>query len=54
MKLFKLSTAVLAITMMLFTACKSKSAKDLIVNKWKMIDVSSDDGKNMNEAEKKE
>ena len=54
MKLFKLSTAVLALTMMLFTACKSKSPKDLIVNKWKVTDVSGDGAKGMTDADKKQ
>ena len=54
MKLLKLSTAVLALTMMLFTACKSKSPKDLIVNKWKVTDVSGEGAKNMSDSDKKE
>ena len=54
MKLLKLSTALLALTMMLFTSCKSKSPKDLIVNKWKVTDVSGEGAKNMSDAEKKD
>ncbi len=54
MKLFRLSSAVLIMAALLFTGCKGKSAKDLIVNKWKLTDVSGEGAKGMSDAEKKE
>ena len=40
MKLTKLITVVLLVTAIAIASCKSKSAKDLIVNKWKVTNVS--------------
>lgn len=54
MKLFKLSSLVLLLAALIFTGCKSKAAKDQIVNKWKLTAVSGDGAKEMPEAEKKD
>jgi hypothetical protein len=54
MKLFKLSTALLLVTALFFTACKGKSAKDLIANKWHLTEVTGDGTKDMTAEQKKE
>lgn len=54
MKLTKLFTAVLLLTSVVFFSCKSKSPKDLIVNKWKLTEVSGEGSKTMSDAEKKD
>ena len=40
MKLTKLLTAFLLFTTVAVVSCKSKSAKELIINKWKVTDIS--------------
>ena len=40
MKLIKLFTAVLATATLMMIGCKGKTAKDLVVNKWKITDMS--------------
>lgn len=52
MKLTKFTTAILLVMFVAFAGCKSKSAKELIVNKWKITDVSGDGAKEMSETEK--
>lgn len=54
MKLFRLSTIALLLAALFFTGCKSKSAKELIVNKWKLTEVSGEGVKEMSDTEKKE
>ena len=54
MKLFRSSTIALLLAALFFTACKSKSTKDKLVNKWTLTDVSGEGIKNMSESEKKE
>lgn len=54
MKLFRLSAVTLMLTALIFTGCKGKSAKELIVNKWKLTELSGDNAKEMTDAEKKE
>ena len=53
MKLFKTTTVLLLFTSLLFTACKGKSGKDFIANKWKMTNISGEGAKDMSEDEKK-
>lgn len=53
MKLFKLSTIILLLLSVFFIACKGKSAKDLIVNKWKLTEVTGEGTKNMTAEQKK-
>jgi Lipocalin-like domain len=53
MKLFRLSAVALMLVALIFTGCK-KSAKELIVNKWKLTALSSENAKEMSEEEKKE
>lgn len=43
MKLFRLSAITLMLATLFFSGCKSKSAKELIVNKWKFTDVTGTD-----------
>lgn len=54
MKLFRLSSFALLLIAFTFTGCKSKSAKELIVNKWKLTELSGDNAKDMPAEEKKE
>jgi hypothetical protein len=54
MKLLRSSSMALLLAALFFTSCKSKSAKDLIVNKWTLTDVSGEGIKNLSEDEKKE
>ncbi len=54
MKLIRLSSVVLLLGALFFTGCKGKSAKELIVNKWKLTEVSGEGVKDMSDAEKKE
>ena len=44
----------LLLAALFFTGCKSKSAKELIVNKWKLTEVSGEGAKDITDAEKKE
>jgi hypothetical protein len=54
MKLFRLTSIALILMALFFTGCKGKSAKELIVNKWKLTELSGDNAKEMTDAEKKE
>ena len=54
MKLFRLTSIALMLTALIFTGCKGKSAKELIVNKWKLTELSGENAKEMTEAAKKE
>lgn len=54
MKRIKSLTAILAAAVLLFMGCKSGSAKDNIVNKWKLTDVSGEGASKMSDGEKKE
>jgi hypothetical protein len=54
MKLFKLSTVLLFTAAIVFVSCKGKSAKDQIVKKWQVTDISGKRFADMPEAEKKE
>jgi hypothetical protein len=54
MKLFKLSSMALLLAALFFTGCKSKSAKEMVVNKWKLTEVSGEGAKDISDAEKKE
>lgn len=54
MKLFKLASIALLLASLFFTACKSKSAKELIVNKWKLTEVSGEGVEGISETEKNE
>lgn len=53
MKLFKLSTIILLLLSVFFIACKGKSAKDLIVKKWKLTEVTGEGTKEMTDDQKK-
>ncbi|MEP7238983.1 MAG: hypothetical protein ABI685_13985, partial [Ferruginibacter sp.] len=54
MKLLRLSSIALLLGALFFAGCKGKSAKELIVNKWKLTDVSGENAKDMSDTEKKE
>jgi Lipocalin-like domain len=54
MKLFRSSSIALLLTALFFTACKSKTAKELIVNKWKLTEVTGEGAKKMSDTEKNE
>ncbi len=54
MKLFRLSALAFMLVALIFTGCKGKSAKELIVNKWKLTELSGENAKEMTDAEKKE
>lgn len=54
MKLFRLSSIALLLTALFFTGCKGKSAKELIVNKWKLTEVTGEGAKEMSDTERKE
>ncbi len=54
MRLFRLSSIALVLVALSFTACKSKSAKELIVNKWKLTELTGEAAKEMSETAKKE
>ncbi len=54
MKLTKLFAAVLLVTTVALVSCKSKSAKDLIVNKWKISNVSGGEAGKMSDSIKTE
>jgi len=54
MKLIKVSSMALLLATLFFAGCKGKSAKELIVNKWKLTEVSGEGIKDMTDAEKKE
>jgi hypothetical protein len=54
MKLFRLTSIALILAALIFTGCKGKSAKELIVNKWKLTELSGENAKEMSDAEKKE
>jgi hypothetical protein len=53
MKLFRLSAVALMLVALIFTGCK-KSAKELIVNKWKLTEVTGEGAKEMSDEEKKD
>jgi hypothetical protein len=54
MKLFRSSSIALICMALIFAGCKSKSAKELIVNKWKLTELSGENAKELPEKEKKE
>jgi len=54
MKLFRSSSMALLFAVLFCTGCKSKAAKDLIVNKWTLTEVSGEGIKDLSETEKKE
>jgi len=54
MKLFKSSAIALILMALIFAGCKSKGAKELIVNKWKLTELSGESAKEMSDTEKKE
>lgn len=54
MKLFKSSSIALMLMALIFAGCKSKSAKELIVNKWKLTELTGEAAKEMPATEKKE
>jgi len=54
MKLLRLSSLLALSLALIFTACKGKSTKDLVANKWKLTEVSGEGAKDMSDAEKKE
>lgn len=54
MKLFRLTSIAFMLMALTFIGCKGKSAKELIVNKWKLTELSGESAKEMSDAEKKE
>ena len=52
MKLTKLFAAVLLLTTVAMVSCKSKTAKDLIVNKWKVTNISGSQAAQMSDSVK--
>ncbi len=54
MKLAKLFTAVLLFATVAMVSCKSKAAKELIANKWKLTGISGEGGSGISEAQKKD
>jgi hypothetical protein len=54
MRLSKLLSVVFLLTSIVLISCTSKAPKDLIVNKWKLTEVSGEGAKNMSDAEKKD
>lgn len=54
MKQLKLAALALLSITLLFTACKSKTPKELVVNKWKLTDVTGEGTKDMGPEEKKQ
>lgn len=54
MKLFRLSSLVLILATLFFTGCKTRTAKELIVNKWKLTALSGENAKEISDTEKKE
>ena len=54
MKLLRLSTFTLLTATLFFTGCKGKSPKELIVNKWKLTEITGDGANGIPDAEKKE
>ena len=54
MKLTKLFTAVLLFATVAMMSCKSKSAKELIANKWKLTAIAGEGGSGMSDAQKKD
>ncbi|MFN8243340.1 MAG: hypothetical protein U0X40_04725 [Ferruginibacter sp.] len=53
MKNFKLAALAFFSLAILFTACKGKSPKELVVNKWKLTEVTGEGAKDMSDQEKK-
>ena len=49
----KLFSAVLLVTTIAIVSCKGKSGKELIVNKWKLTEISGEAAKDLKEDEKK-
>lgn len=49
----KLLTATLVLSSILLFSCKGKSAKDMIVNKWSLTDISGEGTKGMSDEDKK-
>lgn len=54
MKVYRLSSIALLLAVLFFSACKEKNAKELIVNKWKLTEVSGEGIKDMSDTEKNE
>ena len=52
MKLTKLFAAILMLSTITMTSCKSKSAKDLIVNKWKITNITGTHADQMSDSMK--
>jgi len=52
MKLFRLPSLALLAAVLLFSACKGKSTKDLIVKKWKFTDFSGKEFEGMPDSVK--
>ena len=54
MKLLRLTSIAFMLMVLFFTGCKGKGAKELIVNKWKLTELSGESAKEISDAEKKE
>ncbi len=54
MKLLRLTSIAFMLMALFFTGCKGKGAKELIINKWKLTELSGESAKEISDAEKKE